>query len=353
MDKTSYSDSLRDLLHNLFPDAKDASGNTEVTINCPLCAQEGNPDKGHHMYISLGLNGKPPMFNCFRRTGHSGLLTKHVLEQFSANSKWIDPQIFNEIEKHNTAAYISREISSINKVNFDINDMVSNSDVILTKIAYINNRLATNLTYQDLISCKVVLNLYEFLNHNNIKQLTMHRYITDSLDRFFIGFLTNTNTTLIMRNILNRNPDPKNKILSMRYMKYKVLPNVSSDTSYYIIPSTCDTYKTIDIYIAEGPFDILSIFYNLQHGNRQNKIYAAVGSKSYLNLIEYFFTHLGLINVRFHIYIDSGIEQSILNEIAKRIKPIGIEIWIHINTYSGEKDFGVPLSRIADYAYRL
>lgn len=352
MDKTSYSDNLRDLLHTMFPDAKDASGGAEVTINCPLCAQEGNPDKGHHMYISLGLNGKPPMYNCFRHTGHSGLLTKRALELFSRNSQWVDPQIFDEIEKCNASAFISREASSIKKAKLGINNKVENSNLILNKIAYISDRIGVNLTYQDLANNKIILSLYDFLRFNQIRNLTTHKFVADTLDKYFIGFLTNTNTTLIMRNTTSTNPDPRNKILDMRYMKYKIFSS-DIDTSYYFIPSICNTYKPIDICIAEGPFDILSIFHNLYHCDRRNKIYAAIGSKSYLNLIEYFFTHLGLINVSFHIYMDSGVEKSILDQISRKVKSIGVNIWIHINTYSGEKDFGVPLARIADYTYKL
>ena len=352
MNNIPYADKLRSLLHSLFPDAKDVSGNTEITINCPLCAQEGNPDKGHHMYISLGLNGKPPMFNCFRHTGHSGLLTKQALELFTRNSEGVNPRIFDEIEKYNTAAYISREVSSIKKAKLSINNNVENSNSIFNKISYISKRIGVDLSYQDIIDNKIILSLYDFLNFNQIKELTMNKYVTDTLDRYFIGFLTNTNTTLIMRNTTDTNPNTKNKILSMRYMKYKVFPN-ATDTSYYFVPSVCNTYEPIDIYIAEGPFDILSIFYNLQHCDRRNKIYASIGSKAYINLMEYFFTHLGLINVRFHIYMDSGVEKSILNEIARKVKPIGIDIQIHINTYTGEKDFGVPLDRISDYTYKL
>ena len=66
--------------------------------------------------------------------------------------------------------------------------------------------------------------------------------------------------------------------------------------NYYVIPTKVDTLSTniIKIHIAEGPFDILSIFTNLCNCNMESNIY------------------------------------------------------IHRNTMKGQKDYGVPLNQICD-----
>lgn len=347
MDNTnepSYVDRLRTMLHQIFPEAKDVSSNSQVTINCPLCARDGDPDYKNHMYINLGMNGKPPMFHCFRRTGHSGLLTKRNLEQLSNYSQYIDTSLLTEIEKHSQEIlnYRSCQSNTYKILNISVKSQFSrNYD---EKIKYISDRIGVNLDYNHMVQNKIVLSIYDFLYYNYIKTFTRDQYTLNILDQHYIGFLTNTNTTLIMRNVMPT-------YHKLRYVKYNIID--SPPISYYLIPTICDIYKPIDVIIAEGPFDVLSIFYNLYNQDRQNKIYAAIGSKSYLNLIKYIFTVLGLVNVVFHIYIDTGIERSILNDIARFIKPLGIDVWIHINTFQGEKDFGVPLSKISHYYYKL
>ena len=59
------------------------------------------------------------------------------------------------------------------------NDMFNVSNFYITqskqsmlKLLYINKRLGTNMTYSDLIANKIVLNLCDLINSNNIKELT-------------------------------------------------------------------------------------------------------------------------------------------------------------------------------------
>ena len=345
MHEQPYTKRLREMLHNMFGEAKDVSNNREVNINCPLCRLEGDEDKGHHMYISLGYDNKPPMFNCFRRTSHSGLLTKSALEHFNCNIQYLDSQLMEEIEKSIKIISNYGSFRLIRSDKIQLNVPLSTNE---QKIQYINNRLGLSLSYGDMIHNKIVLNLYDFLRYNNIRELTKDHYICDMLDKYFVGFLANNNMSILMRNTIDKNSGIMH---NMRYYKYDVVNNPLEN--YYIIPCTCDIYKPIDIIIAEGPFDILSVFYNLYHGDRENKVFGAVGSKAYKNLIKYFYISYGLLNVRLHIYIDSGVEKRILDDIKRVISPLCSEIYIHVNMYHGEKDYGVPLKKIKDYCYRL
>ena len=332
-------DRLRTMLHKIFPESKDVSSNREVTINCPLCAKQGDPDNGRHMYISLGLDDKPPMYNCFRRTGHSGLLTKYNLEQLSNYSQYIDTVLMDEIENHNRAYSNYGRLQSIREQKMSL--IVPDTKKYNYKLDYLYTRLGIPFNTDMCRENKIILSLYEFLYNNYIHTYTMDKRSMDKLDKDFIGFLTNTGTSIIMRNISNT---------GSRYIKYNIIENPL--TSYYILPSEIDIYKPIEVHIAEGPFDILSIFYNLNE-NRKNKVYASIGSKAYLNLIKYLLIDIGLVDFVLHIYIDKNIESNILSTLKKYLYPIDIEVIIHINMYNGEKDYGVPKQHIIDYSYKL
>ena len=104
----------------------------------------------------------------------------------------------------------------------------------------------------------------------------------------------------------------------------------------------------IKIHIGEGPFDILSVFYNLRNMNKTHNIYAAIGGKSYVNILKLFIQDLGLINVEFHIYIDNDISDWDIHNIYEYMNIFNLNIFIHRNIYPGEKDFGVPLSKIRE-----
>ena len=350
---TQLSDKLREQLHLLFPDSKDASAKREVTINCPLCTREGMTDTGHHMYISLGLDGKPPMFNCFRNINHRGILTKEVLEDFSGRGDIIDSELLSEIESNNKrVSNLSRyRLNRQGKLDLRV-PIPKDNQISAYKLNYINKRLGLDLTYEDLASCKIILSLYEFLGYNSYKKITRSKFIADTINNVFVGFLNNNNTAIIFRNLMNDEARKKvHKSLDSRYIKYTI-----SDVDaggYYIIPSVCNIYDHIDIHIAEGTFDILSIFYNLRKANRNNNIFAAIGGNTYISLIKYFITTQSLINVTFHIYIDNDIDDFVLKGIQKKLTPLGIPSYVHVNMYEGEKDFGVSKDKINEYVYKL
>lgn len=344
------SDQLRMQLHQLFPEAKDCANNTEVSINCPMCNREGNIDTHHHMYISLGLDNKPPMFNCFRNINHRGLLTQDFLEQYCTNHN-IDEELFKSIQENNkrliTAS--SRYIKTYN--TFNIHPIIpQDNDISRAKLDYINRRLGLSLDYRELYNKKIILNLYDFLNGNGIKTLTRTQYITDVLNFYYMGFLSNDNSTLIMRNLCN----DKNKLppqLQKRYAKYTIVPN--DNINYYIIPTICDISKRIYVHIAEGQFDILSVYYNLRDMNNNNQLYISIGGNSYITAIQYVLSSLGIIDCEFHIYIDNDIQQDTIDKISMIGRPLSLDIYIHSNMMNNEKDFGVDKKRINEYIRHL
>lgn len=346
----TFQDSLREQLHMLFPDAKDSGNKKEVMINCPMCNREGNIDTKHHMYISLGYDDKPPMFNCFKNMNHRGLLTESFLREFSSNPQYINQSFIDEFEKYRSSTSKLTRYRT-NKTTFYkiINPILKDNQFNRVKLDYINNRLGLNLSYDDIAKYKIVLNLYDLLRYNHVMSTTRKQYITDYLNKYFIGFLTNNNSTLIMRNISNGIQLPDQ--ISGRYIKYSIF-NETQESGYYIIPSICDINKHVNIYIAEGTFDILSVFH-LNNCINKNCIYISIGGNSYASVMEYFISTLGLIDISFHVYIDNDIPNSILYGLKTKFKPLGIPITIYMNTFKGEKDFGVSRDKIRIYSYEL
>lgn len=351
MNTTTFQDQLREQLHRLFPDFKETSNKQELMINCPICAKEGRIDKGYHMYISLGYNNKPPMYNCFKNSNHRGLLTESFLEQYSINPQYIDKEIISNLNKYNSKmSDLGRyRLNKNNKFNFITPYPINNQNTDL-KLNYINKRLGINLSLEDIKNLKIILNIKDFLMMNNINKITRSQYTIDLLNEYFVGFLTNNNTSIILRNLVkDRNLLPE--IVRDRYIKYSIVNGYPA--GYYTIPSKCDIYKPINIHIAEGTFDILSVYCNLRKMNNIQNIYSSIGGNSYLNTIKYFICDCAIVDPIFHIYIDNDINKDILDKIKYAIRPLGIDVYIHINTFNREKDFGVDLAHIKEFTYKL
>ena len=350
--KQEFQDMLRERLHLLFPDAKDASSRREVRINCPMCERDGFPDRGHHLYISLGYGDKPPMYNCFKNMNHRGVLTNRFLETFSINPQYMDASFEDYLQyenkrRSNLSKYRLIRSGKINLIPF--NSINKNNE---TKLQYINKRLGLNLSIDDCTRDKIIFSLYDLLNYNHIRNYTRAPDVMNYLNNFYLGFISNNNSRVQLRNLVKKKGVLPSVLEEKRYINYLV-GNQRLENTHYIIPSTCDIYQHIDIHFAEGPFDILSVFYNLRGANRINNVYIAIGGNSYLSVIKYFLIDLGLIDITFHIYIDNDIDNRVLKKVKEKLFPLGIEVYVHMNTKEGQKDFGVPKDEIKEYIYKL
>ena len=108
-----------------------------------------------------------------------------------------------------------------------------------------------------------------------------------------------------------------------------------------------------EFHVAEGPFDILSICYNVCGNNRENNVYTAACGKGYENVIQMYLLDYNIMNARFHVYLDNDVEDSILYYISNILQTLGMELYIHRNTYPGEKDYGVDRAHIIDSVKRI
>ena len=347
---SDHGEMLKNILINNIPNAKVVSGGRFVLTKCVFC-DDGKHHDSMHLYINVECNGEVPWCYC-----HICKTSAWVTSNFLSSNFGIydvdflirHNKYFKKIRK--SGAGIRRK--SFSQVKYSIsNNFISDNELSEVKLKYINNRLGTNLIYEDLMNDKIVLNLYDLLNSNNIKSITRHINVIDELDRSFIGFISSDNASINFRNL---RPKSLNPPLNKRYIKYAIFDDNNSGSGFYMLPNSIIITKPerIKIHIAEGPFDILSIYHNLRK-TRNHNIYAAVNGSNYINLVKHFINILQLMYIEIHLYIDSEIDMYTVNEIAKYLRPFGTPFYLHSNSMEGEKDFGVPLDRIIESVERI
>lgn len=343
MDIAKYSNFL--LSH--IPKSKLVSGKTEINCRCMYCADSKNMNKGH-FYISIPKSeNEPSMFHCKKCSAH-GMVTNSKLIEWGL----YDPEIGMELNNHNkqvfgkstNTLYRNSEIYNVRYTK------ISDDKLTQYKLKYINDRLGINLSYADCIREKIILNISDIISENHLG-VTRHESIMQCLDTSFIGFLSYDNAYMNMRNLeINELPNSINK----RYINYTLFNNIDNTRNFYVIPNKIDITNPnpIELHVAEGPFDILSIYHNVRKSLEQC-IYVAAGGSGYKGVIRYIISNLKLPNMIIHIYPDKDIEQYKMEDIASLLYPFGYPLYIHRNIMDGEKDFGVPSNRIKDSISRI
>ena len=324
-----------------IPNGSIVAGQKEYLTRCPLCMDSKNP-KSAHFYISIPQNDNDiSLYDCKKCNAH-GIFNQKILKEFEV----YDTEMISEIIKRNNKILSNpnNKINSFTGVYKLNNNYINVNELSDIKLKYINHRLGLNLTYQDLLDNKIILNLYDLLDSNYIRSLTRAKNITDQLNESFIGFISFDNAYINMRNL--RSEGQVYKTIDKRYINYNIFNKIDNSKRYYIV-------QPIQIHIAEGPFDILSIFYNVMNGDKYNKIYSSIGGKSYINVIKFFLQELGLINVEFHIYIDNDIKDKDIDYMIYILSGLNLDIYFHRNIYHGEKDYGVSKEKISDYSRQI
>ena len=346
-----FREDLKEFLTNNIP-GKIVAGDKEFLCRCPLCGDSRHL-KSAHFYINLPVSDEVPvMYHC-KKCNASGILNRTILRELGVeldNGDIIGDLIKRHKKLSGNFIRGSNKNKSIYKFN-TVYDMISYGKNTDFKLKYINDRLGLTLSYQDMLDCKIVLNLFDLYNNpKNRLQYTRDKRIVQELNDSFIGFLGYNNAVLNMRNL---RPGKVSKYVDKRYVNYNLyIPeNIDGTSKYYIIPTTIDTLNPdpVKIHIAEGPFDVLSIFYNLYNGNKYNSIYASIEGKSYINLIKFLLADLRIINAEIHIYFDNDVSNKEISEILAQLQYLNLDIYFHWNKYENEKDYGVPKDKIIDY----
>ena len=345
---TLYGQNFINMIKTFYPTARVEGGNGEVVVRCLFCGDSEN-HKHAHLYIKVPRDeSEISMYHC-KKCNKSGIVDDIFLRRYGCE----DTRVLVEIATHlnrlkslpqytyrrdNERAYITNNSTILHR-----NDQI--------KLEYINNRIGSNLTRADLASLKIFLNLEDVIRQNNL-ELTRDYRVVNSLTDNFIGFISYDNRSAVMRQVLSTD---LHKSVDKRYVNYNLMPGIDNSRSLYVLPTKLylDRPELVSIHIAEGVFDVLSIFYNLNSGKRDQNVYIASLGKSYSQALEFILMETGIINYIVHFYPDNDISDQQFKRMVRNIRGLDTQVYSHRNMYPGEKDFGVKTALIKEEVTRL
>lgn len=319
------------LLRNMT-EAIPASGDTEVVCKCMYCADDGDH---HHMYISIPQNeAMPSFFHCFK-CNSEGIVTRKKLIEWQIFDMDMSMMItdHNKNLNNNYARILSDRVINLRR------DFIRNTELSQQKLHYINSRLGLNLGYQDMIDNKIVLNLNDLLKQNYISNITRSLNMVNELNDSFIGFLSYDNNFVNLRKIND------GSWVEQRYINYNIFGKQDNTKKMYILPNSLDLLYPIDIHIAEGPFDILSIKYNLRK-ETFNQVYCAITGNAYKAVLRELIINKKLMNLRIHLYPDADTKDYVLKDLIQFLSIYRYPIYIHRNLIG--KDMGESIDKIKE-----
>lgn len=294
----------------------------QYRIRCPICGDSQKNPRDAHCYIKCSYDpNEPLLYNCFK-CNSGGKVTSSFLEKLGIRSdisKRLDNQRFNKI-------------SSIKKVNIDIitGTPDEHTALVSSQARYIASRLGGGFTAEDLDRFKIIWDINSVMG-----------YITDQRTRnsmpnnmSSISFLSDDKSALLTRYFSDD---------GTRWRKIKLFP--SDNRAFYTIRTTLDLFTAddIEVNIAEGIMDVLSIYKNFN--NTSNSVFVAALGSDYITAIDYVIAK-GIIgsNVSIKLYIDDDVNERSLKYRLKKYKWVFKDIYIYRNIKS--KDVGVTIDKI-------
>ena len=327
-------------------------------VRCPYCGDSKNP-KHAHLSIKIDLTSDDVMlYRCFK-CNESGILTPQTLEDIGIPMSLRDIKTFESFNR----SYSRNTNYGIDKPKNYCVGIESPSSIADNKLLYISNRIGKEFNYSNCVKYKIILTLSEFLKRNNIRitnsqdtKIPNALYIPigtlRELDLNYVGFLSSNNNKITFRDISQNSVGYFGRYYKLTLDAYNQSPN-----TFYGLNNSFDLLYTNDmnIHIAEGTFDILSVKENLHPQNSENALFFASCGYGFSTILKYLIYKGVTSDINLHIYSDA--DKSDLDHY-KALHKKNIDLWldhviIHRNRFEGEKDFGVPLSRISEYNYRL
>ena len=344
-DNNLFGDQFIEFMKNMFPESKVVSGGKEITIRCKYCGD--SRDYSHsHMYVHIPRGSSElPTFHCFL-CQTSGLVTSKTLMEWGA----YDPSFGSLLDANNRIASKKSKFNEYSTVHYRVYNNILDINLALRKIQYIKSRIGVELSLEECLRQKIILNLRDVLDYspNQISQYTRHPNIIRQLNDNFVGFLSLDNNFVNLRRIVDKGIVYEG--IDKRYINYNIHNKTDNTEKMYIMPFADDLSipHRVQIHIAEGPFDILSIRYNLRRN--ENGIFAAITGSGYRGLVMHLICNYQIFYFDLHVYPDNDNhgDDYIMKGLKKYIAPYGARLFVHRNMREGEKDFGVTPDRIIE-----
>lgn len=310
----------------------------QYRIRCPFCGDTQKNFNEGHLYIKAELdNDYAIAYNCFK-CGEHGYLNEDLIDRLGFD-EGMRERLIKESKtskrKHANTALIT---------NFDYR--LPDVDILPEKLSYIDKRLGINFEKEEYENMKVVTSIYDFLMINEIKTRPSD-YVLDTLQKYYVGFVTNGNSHILFRDISD----------SQKYswIKYPITEESKMNRVFYTLrqdPLDIFTDEEITINISEGVFDCLGIAHHLKYLG-SNTMNVSVTSSQYVPFIM-FLIQLGLVGKNITINIFSDNDELFNKDKNKKYYPTSFEyienkvkkyrpLFKHINLYHNmkKKDYGV------------
>ena len=337
-----------------LPVCKPSSNKQNWVVRCPYCGDSSHGGHGHFS-IRIDVNSDAPMiFRCFR-CNESGLLTAKTLDDLDIG---LPQDLQRSLELINRMPGNSEYFRD--KIKPYRVPVPEDTGENARKLHYINKRIGSKLTYEECAEYRIILSIAEFMRANHLKisknddgnSINIPLKSLQELETNYLGFLSSNNNKITFRDIT-----PDQHGFFGRYYKVTIDIFNQSPNTFYGLKNQFNLLYTgpIDVHISEGTFDILSVYRNLKHDESQNALFFASCGYGFGTILKYL-VYMGVdTDVVLHIYSDNDKGDF---EHRRSLKKYGIPIWldqviVHRNGYPGEKDFGVPKSRIKEYSYEL
>lgn len=353
--KEENSDNLIDELQQyLAAEGKLAyfnSARNELTVRCPFCGDSIKNLKHGHMYIATVA---PYSYFC-QRCETKGFLNFESLREFQVEGTELAIKInrsANVAIKSTTKKDKDTDLSLLGKRNLMLPSYNENSKIFQRKLKYLETRFGRELSVKDLAFMKVIMNYDDFIDLNNLRNLEKfydkddyHRDLRLFLRRYSVGFLsTDTNYVTFRHTKLPSN--------NRRYYTESNNRPVDIGSRIYTIHNKLDLMApTLNLVLAEGPFDIGSVWLNMYDRLKSpNTVFGAVNGRAYKLFINTML-RMGFFKINLDLYSDAEIP---LNHYKYSLDfQYFNSIKIHYNTHSEEKDFGVAKNLIRCKTFKL
>ena len=322
----------------------------ETRIRCPHCGDSVKSSSSAHCYIK---NTSPFPYYC-QRCSSSGIVNAeflNLLNVFEADIGKYLKNSFNRYAENLNRTYgssFTQYKNSRKEVKILPNQY---TELEMKKVRYIEERFGFQLDEKLLKKFNIVLNIKDFLINNGIdinRYDEKRKYMLPILNNSYCMFLLNDKGMINCRNI-NDNVDKKRKFYKFRI--YEDLMNQDSRRFYSISNEIDLASRTFNIHIAEGIFDIVSVYNNVMDRYEDSStVYIANNGKGYLFVLEHL-KKLGMLNCNINIYSDSDVKVS---EIKKKLRNNILAqmngFKVYYNKYNdidkNVKDFGVSKDKI-------
>lgn len=316
----------------------------ELTVRCPYCGDSKTPTHAHlGVFVDLDDDTMPMLWNCLK-CGEGGIVDDNLMSDLGIPFTMDEHKGFVEYDRKLRKMANSRQ-SIIRIAHFKVPPNVSDKKNLL-KLQYIIDRLNCQIRP---VENKIILSLVDFMAFNNIEQIPgVPPWKIQLLEKYYVGFLSSNNNQIQFRRIIDH---PKLR----RYDKVVINPLMEDDiATFYSVPQSVDYLYTdpIELHIAEGTFDILSVRFNLDPNPNALRLFYAACGFSYLNILRYVVRAGICTGIQMHIYADKDkTDRDHRRILSNPITAFADHVYLHRNAFPHEKDYGVPIDQIKD-SYR-